>query len=195
VPETPDEFWARARGALKTPPLDEWDTWPFVGEPAPRELAPPQGADRPRHGEGGIGCRECEEGLARALWFDDNWVLKPLSEPSGMPCVVLLNTRMHVDFHDLPEDLHAGLGPLLVRVQRAIYAIGDIGNVHILRIGDGSEHCHFWFMARPRGLHQLQSGFVQIWDDVLPPLPEDVWRANLEIVRNAMTGKVPRPGI
>ena len=52
----------------------------------------------------------------------------------------------------------------------------------MLRIGDGGEHCHFWFKARPTRINQLQSGFVQIWDDVLPPLPDDLWRANLEIV-------------
>jgi diadenosine tetraphosphate (Ap4A) HIT family hydrolase len=186
VPETPEAFWERAHGALTTPPLDEWDTWPFAGLPEPRELARPQGADRPRHGEGGVGCHQCEHELDDALWFDDHWVVKPLSQPSGMPCVVLLHTRQHYDFHELPDALQQELGPLLVRVQRAIFAIGDIGNVHVLRIGDGSEHCHIWFMARPRGIHQLQSGFVQIWDDVLPPLPEDVWRANLEIVRREL---------
>jgi hypothetical protein len=31
-------------------------------------------------------------------------------------------------------------------------------------------------------MEQLRSSFAAIWDDVLPPVPEDVWRANLEIV-------------
>jgi hypothetical protein len=30
---------------------------------------------------------------------------------------------------------------------------------------------------------QLRSSFAAIWDDVLPPTPEEVWSANLEIVR------------
>jgi hypothetical protein len=186
VPETPEQFWTRVHASLKTPALDEWDTWPFAGRPEPRELAPPQDADRPRHGEGGIGCSQCERDIEGALWWDDDWVVRSLSEPSGMPCVVLLFPRQHFDFDELPDDLQRDLGPMLVRVQRAIFAIGDIGNVHILRIGDGSEHCHLWFQARPARIHQLQSGFVQIWDDVLPPLPEDIWRANLEIVRREL---------
>jgi hypothetical protein len=186
VPESPEQFWERVHGALKTPPLDEWDTWPFVGEPPVRELAPPQDAERPRGGAGGVDCHQCAADTDGAIWHDDNWVLRPLDAPSGMPCVVLLYPREHCDFHELPEHLQQELGPMLVRVQRAIFAIGDIGNVHILRIGDGGEHCHIWFQARPARIHQLQSGFVQIWDDVLPPLPEDVWRANLEIVRREL---------
>src|SRR3954469_1137562 len=87
VPETPEHLWTRVHGSLSTPPLDEWDTWPFVGRPEPRELAPPADADRPRHGEGGIGCRQCASDLEDALWHDDNWVVKPLQEPSGLPCV------------------------------------------------------------------------------------------------------------
>lgn len=186
MPESPETFWARTHGALRSPPVEEWETWPFVGPVQPRPLAPPQGVDRPRHGEGGVGCRECAQGVDGALWYDEHWLVRPLPQPSGLPCVVLLYTREHLDFHELSENLQVELGPLLVRVQRAVYAIGDIGNVHVLRIGDGGEHCHLWFMARPTGIHQLQSGFAQIWDDILPPLPEDVWRANLEIVRREL---------
>jgi hypothetical protein len=34
-------------------------------------------------------------------------------------------------------------------------------------------------MGRPAGLTQLISSFAAIWDDVLPPTPQDVWRDNL----------------
>ena len=194
MPESPEEFWERTHGALRPPPVEEWDTWPFVGAVQPRPLLPPQGADLPRQGERGVGCTACAQGVDGALWHDDRWIVRPLPQPSGLPCVVLLYTREHLDFHELPEELQAELGPLLVRIQRAVYAIGDIGNVHVLRIGDGSEHCHVWFMARPTGIHQLQSGFAQIWDDVLPPLPADVWRANLEIVGRELAD-APRKGV
>ena len=72
-------------------------------------------------------------------------------QPTGLPCVVLLHTRAHFDFLDLPDELARELGPLLIRVQRAVYAIGDIGNVHVCRWGDGSEHstCGSW--PGPRG--------------------------------------------
>lgn len=29
--------------------------------------------------------------------------------------------------------------------------------------------------------------FAAIWDDILPPTPDDVWQANLDLVRRAMT--------
>ena len=100
--------------------------------------------------------------------------------------LVLLNTREHLDFHELPDRLARDLGPLLIRIQQAVFAVGDIANVHVCRWGDGSEHFHMWFMARPARTPQLWGSFAAIWDDVLPPVPEDVWRANLEVVRREL---------
>jgi diadenosine tetraphosphate (Ap4A) HIT family hydrolase len=94
---------------------------------------------------------------------------------------------MHYEFHDLPEELQAELGTMLVKVQRAVYAVGEIGNVHVCRWGDGSEHFHVWFMARPARISQLSGSFAAIWDDILPPVPDDVWQANLEIVRRELS--------
>ena len=148
----------------------------------PRALEPPVDAETPRHGAGGAGCRRCERGVEGTLWHDGDWVVDSLDAPTALPCVVLLHPRQHVDFLDLPDELARELGPLMIRVQRAVFAIGDIGNVHVCRWGDGSEHLHIWFMARPARVPQLIGSFAAIWDDVLPPLPEDVWRANLDIV-------------
>ena len=78
------------------------------------------------------------------------------------------------------------LGPLLLKVQRAVLTVPGVGNVHVGRWGEGSEHCHIWFMARPARMEQFRSSFAAIWDDVLPPVPEDVWRDNLEIVRREL---------
>ena len=74
-----------------------------------------------------------------------------------------------------------------VKVQRAVYAIGEIGNVHVCRWGDGSEHFHVWFMARPARIPQLVGSFAAIWDDVLPPLPDEVWQANLDVIRTELS--------
>jgi diadenosine tetraphosphate (Ap4A) HIT family hydrolase len=186
VPETPEQFWERAHGALRTPPVEEWDSWPFVGSVTPRELEPPVAAERPRHGEGGVGCGRCERGDEASLWSDEHWTARGLSEPSGLPVVVLLETRAHVDFTDLDDDRAAELGPLLLKIQRAVLAVPGVGNVHVGRWGEGSEHCHIWFLARPARMEQFRSSFAAIWDDVLPPVPEDVWRANLEIVARAL---------
>jgi hypothetical protein len=186
VPETPEAFWERAHGALRTPPVEEWETWPFEGSPTPRALQPPVTREQPRRGAGGVDCQRCEEGDAGALWSDGNWIVRTFEQPSGLPMVALLETRRHYDFGDLPDELAAELGPMLVKVQRAVFAIGDIGNVHVCRWGDGSEHFHMWFMARPARIPQLIGSFAAIWDDVIPPLPEDVWNANVEIVRREL---------
>jgi hypothetical protein len=186
VPETPEAFWARTRDALRAPPVDEWETWPFAGPVSPRPLEPPVAEEAARSGAGGIGCRRCEQGDEGALWADEHWIVRTLQQPSGLPMVAFLETRAHYDFGDLPDELAAQLGPMLIRVQRAVFAIGDIGNVHVCRWGDGSEHFHVWFMARPARVQQLIGSFAAIWDDVLPPVPEDVWRENVEIVRRAL---------
>jgi diadenosine tetraphosphate (Ap4A) HIT family hydrolase len=186
VPETPEQFWERTHGALRMPPVEEWETWPFEGTLVPKALERPVEAEQPRSGAGGVDCRRCTHGDEGALWSNENWVVTPLRGPSGLPMVLFLETRAHHQFHDLPEALQLELGPMLVKVQRAVYAIGDIGNVHVCRWGDGSEHFHIWFMARPARVPQLIGSFAAIWDDVLPPLPEDVWRANLELVRRAL---------
>ena len=187
MPESPEAFVERVQGALSAPPVEDWETWPFVGPVTPRPLEPPVDAEAPRAGAGGIDCWRCDHGDSDALWSDENWVLTALSQPSGLPCVVLLNTRAHYDFPELPDELAAQLGPLLIRIERAVRAIGDIGNVHVCKWGDGSEHFHVWFMARPARVPQLIGSFAAIWDDVLPPLPEDVWRTNLEIVRRELS--------
>src|SRR5205085_265091 len=123
------------------------------------------------------------------LWSDENWVLRGFDKPSGLPVVVLLETRRHVDFPDLDDQLAAELGPLLLQIQRAVSQVPGVGNVHVGRWGEGSEHCHIWFMARPARMTQFRSSFAAIWDDVLPPIPEDVWREHLEHARGA---DVPR---
>ncbi|HZU19810.1 MAG TPA: hypothetical protein VE982_01200 [Gaiellaceae bacterium] len=186
MPETPEEFWERARGDLRTPPLEEWDTWPFDGAVTARELEPPVDEEPPRHGVGGVGCAHCDP--ANVLWSNANWMLRSLDRPSGLPVVVLLEPRRHVDFPDLDDELAAELGPLLLRIYRAVSQVPGVGNVHVGRWGEGSEHCHIWFIARPARMTQLRSSFAAIWDDVLPPTPEEVWRENLELVRAALDG-------
>ena len=187
MPETPEEFWERTRGALHVPPVDEWDSWPFDGELRVRELEPPVETERPREGAGGVDCSTCRRAGEGALWANARWTLRAFAKPSGLPIVLLLEPRVHVDFPDLDEE-HAGeLGPLLLKIQRAIMAVPGIGNVHIGRWGEGGEHCHIWFMARPARMEQFRSSFAAIWDDVLPPVPEDVWRASLEIVARELS--------
>jgi diadenosine tetraphosphate (Ap4A) HIT family hydrolase len=182
VPETPEQLFDRAKDALRMPPLVEWQSWPFEGELRPKELLPPAPHDRPRGGEGGVGCWTCERGDEEAIWSDERWLVTRPPAPTGLPCIVFLQPRVHCDIDSLPPAEAAELGPLMVRLEAAIRAIGDIGRVHICRWGDGSEHLHWWFMARPARLPQIVGTFCAIWDDVLPPMPDELWRENLAIV-------------
>lgn len=182
MPETPEQFWERTRGALSVPAVEEWDSWPFEGELRVRELQPPS-QELTRQGAGGVDCKACVTAAARAIWSDEHWTLRPLDRPSGLPVVLILEPRVHADLHELPSELQAELGPLMIRVERAVAGVEGVGRVHIGRWGEGSEHFHLWFMGRPARMPQFASSFAAVWDDVLPPLPEDVWRANLDAVR------------
>lgn len=182
MPETPEQFWERVHDRLAVPAVDEWESWPFDGELRVRALARPT-AEPPRTGEGGVDCPLCRRGDDDAVWSDAHWVLRPRREPLGLPVVVLLEPRVHADIHELPAELQAALGPLMIRIERAIAAVEGVGRVHIGRWGEGAEHFHLWFMARPAGFPQMATSLAAIWDDVLPPVPEDVWRANLDAVR------------
>jgi diadenosine tetraphosphate (Ap4A) HIT family hydrolase len=185
MPETPEELWERAHGVLQTPPVAEWDSWPFEGDIRPKELDPPVAEEKPRHGAGGVGCRACEN-PQNVIWENDRWMVRSMQEPSGLPVIVLLEPKEHIDFPDLSDELAAELGPMLLRVYAAVAGVPGVGNVHVGRWGEGSEHCHIWFLARPARMEQLRSSFAEIWDGVLPPTPEDVWRENLALVRAAL---------
>jgi diadenosine tetraphosphate (Ap4A) HIT family hydrolase len=194
--ESAEELYRRALaaadgdGRLPIPPLDEWETFPFEGEIRVRPLRPP--ADEPpRQGEGGTGCWRCAKGDEDAIWSDEHWLVAPVPKPSGLPVVVILYPREHCDLDGLPAERQAELGSLLVRVERAVDAVGEIARVHVCRYGDGSEHLHFWFMGRPARMPQLATSFAAIWDDILPPLPEAVWRANLAAVARALAAGEP----
>jgi diadenosine tetraphosphate (Ap4A) HIT family hydrolase len=192
VPETPEELYRRAQeaagpdGRLAMPPLQEWETFPFEGDMRVRPLEPPVDAEQPRHGEDGIGCRRCERGDETALWRDENWRVVPIDRSHGLPVIVILETREHLDLPDLPDERAAELGRLIVRVERAVSRVEGVGRVHVCRWGDGSAHFHFWFLARPARMPQLIGSFAAIWDDILPPTPDDVRRANLDVVARAL---------
>jgi diadenosine tetraphosphate (Ap4A) HIT family hydrolase len=192
MPESADEIYRRAAaatgsdGRLAMPPVSGWETFPFEGELRVRPLRPPV-QEKPRLGEGGVDCFRCKRGDETAIWRDERWRLVPLEKPSGLPLVVILETREHKLYEELSDDEGAELGRLQVAIEHAVRGVGGIGRVHVCRWGDGSEHLHVWFMARPAGFPQLIGSFAAIWDDILPPIPEGVWRANLELVAEALT--------
>jgi diadenosine tetraphosphate (Ap4A) HIT family hydrolase len=187
MPETPEELYTRVKDALRMPPVEEWETFPFDGDMRPRPLQPPGEIDRPRHGEGGADCRRCAATDDEYIWTNENWRLWAFDKPTGLPLVVILESREHYgEPGDLPDELAAELGVMQARIERAIRDLGEIGRVHVCRWGDGGEHLHWWFMARPARIPQLIGSFAAIWDDILPPVPEEIWRADLEKLAAAL---------
>jgi diadenosine tetraphosphate (Ap4A) HIT family hydrolase len=185
MPENAQDLYKRSVNALRTPPVAEWDTWPFNDDIRPRTLEAPA-AEPPRDGEGGLGCDGCTKPDADYLWTDERWRLTAFG-PSGLPVVIVLEPRAHYDTPgELPDELAREMGVMLGRVERAVMTVDGIERVHIGRYGEGAAHLHWWFMGRPTGLRQLASSFAGIWGDVLPPTPEAIWRENIAQVVAAM---------
>ena len=104
-----------------------------------------------------------------------------------IPLVAMLEPRDHYGtVADLSPELAAELGPQLARVDRALRSLDQVGNVHIGRYGDGSEHLHWWFFVRPARFTQLRTSLITIWDDVLPPIPLEIWQEDVEALRRAL---------
>ncbi|MGH7721540.1 MAG: hypothetical protein ACRENL_01725 [Candidatus Dormibacteria bacterium] len=191
--ETSEQFFQRASPALRMPLVQDWDTFPFDGEMRPRQLRPPLAIEPARQGAGGRDCQACAAPDADYLWTNEGWRLHA-PQPNGLPLVVLLEPRDHfAEPGDLPAETAADLGRMLSRLERAVRSIPGVGRVHVCRWGDGSEHLHWWFMARPERMPQLLGSFAAVWDDILPPTPDDVWNANLAHVVGALSAGSRRP--
>ena len=175
-----------SRGERRTqPPLPDfvgWQTFPFVGEFRVKPLEQPVEEEPPRQGERGENCAKCAAPDSEYIWVDERWRVRALSRPSGLPAVVVLETRHHYDLGDLSNMLAAELGVLTVRLERGIRLISGVARVHVNRWGDGSEHLHVFFLARPKGMLQLRGTFLSMWDDILPPIPESRWRENMAFI-------------
>lgn len=179
---------ADADGRLPLPSVASWDVFPWEvadGRLAPKPLAPPA-PEQPREGEGGVDCRLCAPDLPGVVWANDRWRLKHLSERSGLPLVLILEPWAHLDLPDLDDAMAAEYGVLAVRLARIIEDLPNVARCHVQRIGDGAEHLHVWLMARTEGLPSVLGSFAVDWDDILPPGPEDLWRADVRAVASAL---------
>lgn len=193
MPEPAEEVYARVvaavgdDGHLPMPALGDWDVFPWVvvdGELAPRTLLPPSD-EPPRFGESDDKpCGECSGGFdaSRVVWEDEVWVLTHAGAPSGLPLVLKLHPREHLDLGNLDDELASQLGRITTRLVRITEGLPHIGRTHVMRFGDGGSHLHVWFASRTARLTNILGSPTIDWDDVLPPGPEDVWRADLSTV-------------
>ena len=192
MPESAEEVYARVvaqvgeDGHLPMPPMGGWDIFPWVvvdGEIAPRSLQPPSD-EEPRWGESADKpCGSCAGfDPDTVVWEDELWVLTHHGKPSGLPLVLTLHPRAHLDLGELDDDQASQLGRITNRVVRIVENLPNIGRVHAMRFGDGGSHFHQWFVARLERLSPVLGSPTIDWDDIIPPGPEDVWRADLHTV-------------
>ncbi|MCD4533404.1 hypothetical protein LRP67_04820 [Nocardioides sp. cx-169] len=191
MPESAEEVYARVvaaagpEGRLQLPASTGWDIFPWEvvdGVLAPKVLAPP--ADEPaRFGESpDKPCGSCALDPATVVWEDEHWLLTHPGAPTGLPLVLMLHTREHLDAGGMDDDRASELGRITNRLVRIIENLPEIGRVHVNRWGDGGSHFHLWFFARTARLTGVSGSTALEWDDIIPAGPEDVWRADLHTV-------------
>ncbi|WFE30656.1 hypothetical protein O7623_20075 [Solwaraspora sp. WMMD791] len=164
------------------PDFARWPSFPFEGDLRVKQLDDPVAVEPPRKGEGTAECSSCAAPDDAYIWVSERWRVRAMDRPTGLPMVLILESRSHFDLGDLPNLLAAELGVLTVRLERAIRSLDGVARVHVNRWGDGSAHLHLWFLARPYGQLQLRGTFLSLWDSILPPISESRWRENLALV-------------
>ena len=190
---TPEEFYAHALtladadGRLPIPDQAGWEIFPFEADSLrSKPLEPPQLPEPSRGGEGENPCGRCADPEKNVVWSNERWVLTRWADPPGVPFIAMLMPREHFDLGDLDDDMAAEMGQLIVRLDRAVRALPGIERAHINKWGDGGAHLHVFVLGRPSGLMQLRGSNLALWDDMLPPIPEDVYAADLAAVAAAL---------
>ncbi len=189
MPESAEKVYARvvaAAGEDGRLPMSEsvsWDIFPWdaVGEEVVPRVLPPPAEEPPRSGEApDKPCGACAGFEPETVvWEDERWVLTHPGAPSGLPLVLVLHTREHLDLGGLDDDTASEHGRISNRLVRIIEHLPDIGRVHVNRWGDGGSHLHTFFFARTARLSHVLGSPAAEWDDIIPPGPEDVWRDDL----------------
>jgi diadenosine tetraphosphate (Ap4A) HIT family hydrolase len=190
--ESPEDLHARVvadvgpDGRLPMTPAVAWDVFPWEvvgGQIVPKMLAPPLEVEAPREGEdGGKPCSNCAgDRDDRRIWENDAWVLRVMPR-GGLPLILMLETKEHLDFTDLDDEQVSEMGRLSLWTTRIMESLDNTGRVHVMRIGDGAEHLHLWHIARPERFAGILGSFAVEWDDMLPPTPEESWLADQRTV-------------
>ncbi|MCY7400440.1 MAG: hypothetical protein LH477_05685 [Nocardioides sp.] len=198
--ETADEFHARVAAATedegRLPVAIElmpgWDIFPFELDGLRiKPLEPLTDVEPERRGENPADCA-ClvplgPEQAAQVTWSNERWTLSEIG--MQLPVVLILKPRDHHDIADLPDDLASELGRLMVAITAAVEELPSVGRCHMGRYGDGGAHAHPFFFARPARMLQLRGSTLLDWEENLPPVPEDVRRANAAHVADRLVAK------
>lgn len=194
MPESAEEVYARVvaavgeDGRLPMPPVHEWEIFPWEGDMQVKVVRPPLEAEEPRWGEGDKPC-SCQNGEhENAIWQNERWVVTAPDKPGGLPLMLFLQPREHLDFSDMDDDLAAEFGRVTNWLHRIMAGLPNIGRVHVCKWGDGGSHMHVWFIARTARMPGILGSMAVEWNEILPPVPEDVWRSDVhEVARKLAT--------
>jgi hypothetical protein len=193
MPESAEELYDRVvamvgrDGRLPLPDMRSWTTFPWEvvdGELVAKVLQPPVEVETPRVGETPErpcpACSGAHDGLR--IWENERFFVNSPEQPGGLPLIVFLQTQKHLDYPDMDDELASEHGRLSARLCRIMSNLPNVGRVHVCRWGDGSQHHHVWFIARPERLPQVLGSMAVEWDEILPPPPEDVRRADVRAI-------------
>lgn len=203
--ETAEEFHARVAAAtdeegrlpVAIEAMPGWDIFPFELEGLRiKPLEPLADAEPAREGEDPADCF-CgrpmpPERAARVAWRNERWLLVALD--MKLPVSFILRPVQHHDLADLPDEMAAELGVLMVRITAAIEELPSVGRCHVGRYGDGGAHAHPFFFGRPARMLQLRGSCLLDWEENLPAVPEDVHLANAGHVGRRLVERVGGEG-
>lgn len=188
--ESAEDFHARVaaatdeEGRLKVAieAMPGWDIFPFELDGLRiKPLEPLAETEPPRRGEDPADCGCADpmppEHAASVAWSNGRWLLSALDD-MRLPVSLILRPRAHHDLADLPDDLAAEMGLLMVAITAAVEDLPSVGRCHVGRYGDGGAHLHPFFFGRPARMLQLRGSTLLDWEENLPAVPEDVRRAN-----------------
>lgn len=159
-------------GRLAVPDLASWDIFPFEGDMRVKRIDDVQVPEPARAGAGGLDCRACDPPDSTVIWTNGTFQVRAPDVADPVLSIVL-EPREHLDLANVDEVLAADLGILVVRIARAMENLPGVARVHVNRWGDGAEHLHVWFFARPTGVLQLRGSCLPDWLDILPAMSED----------------------
>lgn len=187
-PESVEDYYARIVAAtddegrlpVAVEEMPGWDIYPY--ELDSLRLKPLQAlADEepPRRGEdpADCWCAAPTEDPDTLVWANARWKLS-LARETGLPIALWLSPLEHHDIPNLPTELGAELGQLIVAIGEAVEHLPSVGRFQLAKYGDGGAHGHVFFMGRPARILQFRGSPLIDWEENLPRVPLDVLQRN-----------------
>ncbi|WP_265444924.1 hypothetical protein [Flexivirga meconopsidis] len=197
TPESIEDYYARVAAAtddegrlpVAVEEMPGWDIFPFETESLRiKPLQPLADAEPDRRGEDPATC-DCagpdsaDDGLL--VWSNDRWRLTIVPD-TGLPVVLSLGPKRHMDLPTMPADWAAEFGRLIATISAGIEALPSVGRAQIAKYGDGGAHLHLWLFGRPARMLQLRGSPLLDWEENLPRVPRAVAQANARPIGEAL---------